>query len=84
MFLLKNPQHRRMCSKCLFYYAASGQGIVNSAQTKVWVDVDISMYRGSMFNFLLLKLCRDFTMDNMTLIIDFMIGSQEGDVALTY
>ena len=68
----------------LFYYAASGQGIVNSAQTKVWVDVDISMYRGSMFNFLLLKLCRDFTMDNMTLIIDFMIGSQEGDVALTY
>ena len=48
----------------------------------MWVD--ISMYRGSMFNFLLLKLCRDFTMDNMTLIIDFMIGSQEGDVALTY
>ena len=57
----------------LFYYAASGQGIVNSAQTKVWVDVDISMYRGSMFNFLLPKLRRDFTMDNMTLIIDFMI-----------
>ena len=35
-----------------------------------------------MFNFLLLKsdLCRDNTMDNMTLITDFMIGSQEGDV----
>ena len=35
-----------------------------------------------MFNFLLLKsdLCGDNTMDNVTLIIDFMIGSQEGDV----
>ena len=41
------------------------------------------MKEGSMFNFLLLKsdLCRDNTMDNVTLIIDIMIGgSQEGDV----